>query len=81
MTELAPVTQLYSKKQPSIDKLPGLLGRMASYIYNSAPYPNEQIALAGAIAFLAAIAGRAFNVSGTGPVSYTHLTLPTKRIV
>jgi hypothetical protein len=39
---------------------------VARYIYQSAPYPSEPIALAGALGFLAAVTGRAFNVSGTG---------------
>lgn len=45
---------------------PGIVGEVARYIHRSAPYPNPDIALAGAFALMAGICGRAFNVSGAG---------------
>jgi hypothetical protein len=40
---------------------PGLIGFVRQFIFNAAPYPNSDIALAGAIALLAGISGRAYN--------------------
>jgi hypothetical protein len=40
---------------------PGLLGDIADFIYHAAPYPNMEVALAGAIGFLAGLTGRAYN--------------------
>lgn len=45
---------------------PGLLGEIAVFIHSAAPRPVPEIAIAGSIGFLAGIAGRAYNVSGTG---------------
>lgn len=56
---------------------PGLLGDIAHFIYDAAPRPVPEIALAGAIAFLAGVVGRAYNVSGTGLNQYVLLLAPT----
>jgi hypothetical protein len=48
---------------PMSDFPPGLVGELAEYIYRAAPRPVKEIALAGAIALIAGVAGRAFNVS------------------
>jgi hypothetical protein len=58
---------------------PGLMGEVASFIYDAATRPVPEIAIAGAIGFLAGIAGRAFNVSGTGLNQYVLLLAPTGR--
>jgi hypothetical protein len=50
---------------------PGLVGAIADFIYEAAPRPVREIALVGAIGFVAGIVGRAFNVSGTGLNLYT----------
>lgn len=42
---------------------PGLVGEIANYIYHAAPHPVKEIALAGAIALMAGVAGRAFNIN------------------
>jgi hypothetical protein len=64
---------------PYLRPVPGLLGELAHYIYDQAPRPVPEIALAGAIGLMAGIAGRAFNVSGTGLNQYTLLLTGTGR--
>jgi hypothetical protein len=54
-------------------KPPGLLGDIAEFIYQAAPRPVAEIALAGAIGLMAGISGRAFNVSGVGLNQYILL--------
>lgn len=56
---------------------PGLVGEIAKFIYAAAPRPVPEIALAGAIGFLAGIVGRAYNISGTGLNQYMLLLAPT----
>jgi len=56
---------------------PGLIGDIAKFIYNQAPRPVTEIALAGAIGLVAGIVGRAYNVSGTGLNQYMLLLAPT----
>lgn len=56
---------------------PGLIGQVAQFIYDAAPRPVREIALAGAIAMLAGIAGRAYNISGTGLNQYILLLAQT----
>lgn len=56
---------------------PGLLGDMANAILWAAPRPVPEMALAAAIAFMAGMCGRAFNVSKTGLNLYTVVLAPT----
>lgn len=56
---------------------PGLLGSLAHFIYDAAPRPVPEIALAGAIGLMAGIVGRAYNISGTGLNQYVLLLAPT----
>lgn len=64
--------------QPPVNPFPpGLIGEVAQYIYESAPRPVREIALAGAIAFLAGICGKAYNISGTGLNQYILLLAQT----
>lgn len=56
---------------------PGLVGEIAKFLYAQAPRPVPEIALAGAIGFLAGIVGRAYNISGTGLNQYLLLLAPT----
>ena len=51
----------------------GLLGDVASYIYNQSIYRNPEVALVGAIALLSYLGGRAFNINGTGLNQYLVL--------
>lgn len=53
---------------------PGLVGRISNFIYQQAPRPVNEIALAGALGLMAGIVGRSFNVSGTGLNHYIILT-------
>jgi len=56
---------------------PGLVGEIAKFIYAQSPRPVPEIALAGAIGFLAGIVGRSYNISGTGLNQYMLLLAPT----
>jgi hypothetical protein len=56
---------------------PGLVGEIARFIYAQAPRPIPEVAIAGAIGFVAGITGRAFNVSATGLNQYLLLLAPT----
>lgn len=56
---------------------PGLVGKLAQFIYAAAPRPVPEIALAGAIGLVAGIVGRSYNVSGTGLNQYVLLLAPT----
>lgn len=56
---------------------PGLLGDIAQFIYEAAPRPVREIALAGAIGLMAGVCGRAYNVSATGLNQYVLLLAPT----
>jgi hypothetical protein len=56
---------------------PGLLGEIASFIYQSAPRPVPEIALVGAIGLMCGLTGRSYNVSGTGLNQYVLLLAAT----
>lgn len=56
---------------------PGMLGEVAQFLYDQAPRPVYEIALAGAIGFMAGITGRSYNVSGTGLNQYVLSLAPT----
>lgn len=58
---------------------PGLLGQVAKFIYDQAYKPVPEIAIVGAIGFLAGIAGRAYNVSDNGLNMYMLLLAGTGR--
>lgn len=45
---------------------PGLLGRVAQFIYEQAPQQIPEIAIGGAFGFMAGICGQAYNVSDKG---------------
>ncbi len=57
----------------------GLVGEVMAYTLASSPRPVPEIALAGAIGFIAGIVGRNFNVRGTGLNQYVLLLAPTGR--
>ena len=64
-------------KQTAFARPPGLVGDIADYIYSTAVRPVPEIALAGAIALIAGIAGRCYNISGTGLNQYLIVLAPT----
>ncbi len=52
---------------------PGLIGDIAKFIYDAAPRPVPEIAIAGAIGLMAGVCGRSYNISGTGLNQYILL--------
>ena len=58
---------------------PGLCGEIAQFIYQCAPRPVKEIAIAGAIGLMSGVCGRAYNISGTGLNTYTFLLAKTGR--
>lgn len=64
-------------RRSTIVNPPGLVGEAADFIYAAAPRPVHEIALVGALGLVAGIAGRSFNVSGTGLNQYLLLLAPT----
>lgn len=56
---------------------PGLLGEVAQFILDASPRPVPEISLAGAIALLSGVTGRAYNVSGQGLNQYILLLAMT----
>lgn len=56
---------------------PGLVGEVAQFIFNAVPKPIPQLAVAASIGLLAGIAGRAYNISGTGLNQYLLALAPT----
>lgn len=55
----------------------GLLPAIAQFVYDSSPYVVWEIAWAAALALMAGICGRSYNVSGTGLNLYILLLAPT----
>lgn len=55
----------------------GLMGEVADYIYRSAPHPLPEAAIAGAMAMMAGICGRSYNISKTGLNLYVMLIAET----
>lgn len=45
---------------------PGIVGKLAQYIYSSAVRPCPEVALVYALSFFAGLVGRAYNISNTG---------------
>jgi hypothetical protein len=86
-TEIAPVdlSMLASPVNPAtvegnakaFARPPGIVGDIADYIYATAVRPVPEIALAGAIALVAGIAGRCYNISNTGLNQYLIVLAPT----
>lgn len=59
------------------DPPPGLIGEVAQWIYDQAPYPVREIALGGALGIMAGICGQAYNVSNTGLNQYVLVLAQT----
>lgn len=56
---------------------PGLVGDVAEFILSVSPRPVPEISLAAAISLISAVAGRAYNVSGTGLNQYVLMLAMT----
>jgi hypothetical protein len=76
-TALPPPAASAPQLQPPIAWPPGLIGQAASYIYSSSIRPVSEISLCAAVALVAGIAGRAYNISGTGLNQYLVLLAKT----
>jgi hypothetical protein len=73
----APTPKLAEPKTDVYSVPPGLVGKVAQFIYAAAPRPVPEIALAGALGLIAGIVGRSYNISGTGLNQYVLLLAPT----
>ncbi len=73
--------EVENKHIPETDSIysvpPGLVGEIAQFIYAQAPTPVAEIALAGAIGFVAGIVGRSYNILSTGLNQYVLLLANT----
>jgi len=69
---LAPETAKLAATYP-----PGLLGRLATYIYQSSIRPIPEAALVAAVGLMAGICGRSYNVSGSGLALYMTFIAPS----
>lgn len=58
---------------------PGLMGEIAMFVFNSAPRPVPEIAIAAAMGLMSGVCGRSYNISGTGLNTYTFLLAKTGR--
>lgn len=70
--EIAPSLKIENPRQrwEINTKPPGVVGDVAEFIYQNSARPNRAIALAGAIGFIAGIAGKAYNFMGNGLNQY-----------
>ena len=64
-------------KQTVYEPPEGLVGELAQFIYQAAPRPVPEIALAGAIGLMAGVCGRSYNISGMGLNQYIMLLANT----
>lgn len=56
---------------------PGIVGEIASFVYEQAKLPVKEVALTAALGLMSGIVGRAYNVSKTGLNQYYLLLAPT----
>lgn len=82
ITPQAPVSIVESTPVSTSNQLtfpPGLVGEIAQYIYQSSNRPVPHVSLAAAIALVAGICGRAYNISAQGLNHYIILVAGTGR--
>lgn len=70
---------LEAKILPDYTKPTGIVGEILEYIYSTSPRPLVEVALAGALAMVSGIAGRHYNINGSGLGLYIVLLAPTGR--
>ena len=71
---ILPISQSASIPDNFLKMLPpGLVGEIAQYIYQNSIRPTPEIALVAAIACVAGVVGRAYNISSTGLNQYLIL--------
>jgi hypothetical protein len=75
--EIIPIVSQVKSKQYltmfPMTKPPGLVGEIAEYFYNLSDRPFWEAAIAGAISFVSGVAGRHYNINGSGLGLYTVL--------
>ena len=64
---------------PDMSPMTGLLGKISDFIYEDAPLPVRTIANAGALALVSGIAGRHYNINGSGLTLFLILLAGTGR--
>lgn len=75
----SPTIVKHSKEEFELTVPPGLMGEIAQFVYQSAPRPVKEIAIAAAIGLMAGVCGRAYNYSGTGLNQYILTLAKTGR--
>lgn len=72
------ITEIKNKANP-YSFPPGLVGEVAQFIFDQSIYPVKEISLVAALAFMSALCGKPYNVSGTGLNNYLVLLAKTGR--
>lgn len=75
--KISPPIEQISNPIQSLDFPPGIIGDLACYFLQTAIRPVKEIALCAAIALVAGVVGRSYNVSGTGLNHYLILLAKT----
>ena len=69
----------YESFLPALLPPTGLVGEIAKYIYSVAPRPVWEVAIAGALSFISGVAGRHYNINGSGLGLYLIVLAQTGR--
>lgn len=77
LVSIPPPEVVPDKALPALTLPPGLVGEVAQYIYQTAVRPVAEVALGGALALVAGVCGRSYNISGTGLNQYIIILAKT----